>query len=374
MNREELPGLYIHVPFCRSKCLYCDFYSVASRAAVPEWLHAVQSEILSYKDRFSCFDSLFLGGGTPAILSEQQLGKLFECLRKHFTFSPGSEITMEANPDGLTRDKLKTVRELGINRISLGVQSLDDTDLKYLGRSHSSRQALDAVDTIRSCGFENISADLIYGLETQTLRGWKRTVDRILEFKPEHLSCYQLTLEKGTPLWKMKEAGKIHPIGEKLQSAFFIWTSRYLERNGYIHYEVSNFARGRKFMCRHNRKYWSHVPYLGLGPSAHSFHSGSRWWNVRSIGKYCKLLEEGKPPVEGSEVLTPEQLELETLDLGLRTSDGVDMHALGSGLKVEEALGKLQKMGLVKVKDGRIQPTRKGLLVADSLPLMFYGG
>ncbi len=374
MNSEELPGLYIHVPFCRSKCLYCDFYSVASRAAVPEWLHAVQSEILHYKDRFSRFDSLFLGGGTPAILEEKQLGELFECLHKHFTFAPESEMTMEANPDGLSREKLKAVWDLGINRISLGVQSLDDTDLKFLGRSHNSGQALEALDTIRSCGFENISADLIYGLETQTLGGWKRKVDRILEFKPEHLSCYQLTLEKGTPLWKMKEAGRIRPIGEKLQSAFFIWTSRYLERNGYIHYEVSNFARGRKFMCRHNRKYWSHVPYLGLGPSAHSFHSGSRWWNVRSIGKYCKLLEEGKPPVEGSEVLTPEQLELETLDLGLRTSDGVDMHALGSGLKVEEALGKLQKMGLAKLKDGRIQPTRKGFLVADGLPLMFYGG
>ena len=364
------PGLYIHIPFCRSKCLYCDFYSVASRAAIPAWLQAVKSEVLLYRDRFHDFDSLYLGGGTPTVLGESELAELLECIHKHFAFSPGSEMTIEANPDGLSKDKLKAIGDLGVNRISLGVQSLDDRDLKYLGRGHSSKQALIALDTIRSCGFADVSVDLMYGLETQSLQGWRKTLDQILEFRPEHISCYQMTLETGTPLWKMKAAGRVRSIGEKLESAFFIWTSRYLERHGYQHYEISNFARGREFMCRHNRKYWSHIPYLGLGPSAHSFHAGNRWWNVKSIKKYCQLLAEGKAPVEASEVLSEEQLELETLDLGLRTSDGVDLHALGAGLRMDEALAKLQESGLVKVTNGRIQPTRKGFLVADSLPLM----
>jgi len=370
MNKEKQPGLYIHIPFCRSKCLYCDFYSVASRAAIPAWLKAVQREVLLYKDRFHDFDSLYLGGGTPTILGERELAGLLECLHKHFTFCPESEMTIEANPDGLSRDKLKVIGSLGINRISLGVQSFDDRDLKYLGRSHDSRQALKSLDMVRSCGFADLGADLMYGLETQSIQGWRRTLEKILEFRPEHISCYQMTFEKGAPLWKMKAAGLVRSIGEQLESAFFIWTSRYLEKHAYQHYEISNFARSPEFMCRHNRKYWSHIPYLGLGPSAHSFQAGSRWWNVRSIRKYCRLLAEGKAPVEGAEVLSEEQLDLETLDLGLRTSAGVDLHALGDRLIMDEALAELQKSGLVKVTNGRIQPSLKGFLVADSLPLM----
>ncbi|MEM5790383.1 MAG: radical SAM family heme chaperone HemW, partial [Syntrophobacteraceae bacterium] len=270
MSNGRHPGLYIHVPFCRSKCLYCDFYSVASSEAIPAWLQAVKREALIYRDRFQHFDSLFLGGGTPTILEERDLAGLLEWLQKHFTFSNDSEVTIEANPDGLSLRKLKAMAGMGINRISVGVQSLDDPDLKYLGRSHDSKQAQEALAMVRASGIPNLSVDLIYGLETQSLRGFKRTVDRVLEFEPEHISCYQLTFERGTPFWKRMEAGRVRAIGEKLETAFFIWTSRYFARKGYDHYEVSNFARGREFMCRHNLKYWSHTPYLGLGPSAHS--------------------------------------------------------------------------------------------------------
>ncbi len=404
------PGLYIHVPFCRSKCLYCDFYSVASSATIPAWLEAVQREMRLYGENeersggsgaksgvkvegyaekhgeksgenaeilrnfdsfnFDNFDSLYLGGGTPTVLAERDLAALMDSAHKHFTFLPDAEITIEANPDGLSAGKLKTIRDLGINRISLGIQSLSDADLKYLGRTHSSKQALDALDLIRFSGFSNMSVDLIYGLETQTIPGWKKTLDQILEFRPEHLSCYQLTFEPGTPLGKMKAAGKVNSIGEKLESAYFIYTSRYLEREGYLHYEISNFARSFDLKSRHNQKYWTHTPYLGLGPSAHSFHSGSRWWNLKSVRKYCRLLAEGKPPIESSEILTEEQLDLESLYLGLRTSAGVDLNELGGGLRVGNAFAELQRTGLVKISNGRILPTRKGFLVADSLPLM----
>jgi oxygen-independent coproporphyrinogen-3 oxidase len=372
MNNEEHAGLYLHIPFCRSKCRYCDFYSVASSAAIPAWLQAVQREALLYKERFHCFDSLYLGGGTPTILDDRELAALVGILLAHFTFCPGSEMTIEANPDDLTRDKVKVIGDLGINRISLGVQSLDEGELKYLGRSHSSGQALKALDMIRSCGFADVSVDLMYGLEAQSMQGWKRTLNKILEFRPEHISCYQLTLEKGAPLWKMKAAGRSGSIGAKLETAFFIWTSRYLEKHGYLHYEISNFAASPESMCRHNRKYWRHIPYLGLGPSAHSFHAGSRWWNVKSIKKYCELLAVGKTPVEATEALSEEQLDLESLALGLRTSDGISLHAPGGGLRSNKALGEMQKSGLIKVSNGKIQPSRKGFLVADSLPLMFY--
>lgn len=371
MNKSDDPGLYIHVPFCRSKCLYCDFYSVVSQAAIPDWLKAVRREICTYSGKFQAFDSLYLGGGTPSILDERELAELMECVHKYFAFRPGSEMTIEANPDGLHTEKLKTILALGVNRISLGVQSLDDADLKYLGRRHNAKQALTALDMVRSRGFAEVGVDLIYGLETQSLQGWKRTVDRVLEFRPEHISCYQLTFETGSPLGKMKAAGRVRPIGEKLESAFFIWTSRYLGKHGYHHYEISNFAKNRESMCRHNRKYWDHTPYLGLGPSAHSFQAGRRWWNVKSVEKYCQLLEQGRPPVESFEVLSEEQLDLELLFLGLRTSDGADLRAPGGGLREGKVLAELQRAGLVKVRDGRMQPTRKGFLVADGIPLMF---
>lgn len=373
MNSGELPGLYVHVPFCRSKCLYCDFYSVASPAAVPEWLGAVQAEARLYEGRFRAFDSLFLGGGTPSLLEARDLAALFETLRTHFTLAPDSEITVEANPDSLTGEKLDALRDLGVNRLSLGVQSLDDRDLGYLGRAHDARQALDAMERIRSSGFEALSVDLMFGLETQTLRSFRATVDRVLEFKPEHLSCYQLTIAEGTPFWKRREAGRIHPVGEKMQRAFFTWTSRYLEKQGYTHYEVSNFARGPENRCRHNLKYWRHVPYLGLGPSAHSFDGGSRWWNVASVRKYCGLLAEGKSPVEESETLTEEQFQLEALDLGFRTRDGVALEAIRNCADREKTLAALQESGLVTVAEGRVRPTLKGFLVADSLPLNFCG-
>ncbi|MGC8490322.1 MAG: coproporphyrinogen-III oxidase family protein [Syntrophobacteraceae bacterium] len=431
MNNGELPGLYLHIPFCRSKCFYCDFYSVASRSEIPAWLEAVRTEMALYREEFPAFDSLYLGGGTPSVLSEHDLASLFESIFKNFVFAPGSEMTMEANPESLSPSKLKTVKDFGVNRVSLGVQSLDDRDLEYLGRAHRAARAFEAVEMCRAAGFSNLSVDLIYGLETQTFASWKKTLDRVLELRPEHISCYQLTFEKGAALWKMRESGRVHSIGEKFEAAFFVWTSRYLERHGYFHYEVSNFSADRQLpnlpkspfgkgglgvepaggfpgpnplMCRHNRKYWRHVPYLGLGPSAHSFDSGQpipgyiaaaydghdpaaakgsgasrpgdlaavahrRRWNVRSVREYCRLLKEGKAPVEGMEILSREQFDLETVDLALRTREGLELNVLKGFSQRERVLAQWQKSGLVKVIDGRVQPTRKGFLVADSMAL-----
>lgn len=371
MNSGEPAGLYLHVPFCRSKCHYCDFYSVASRAAVPAWLQAIKREVRQYREAWPVFDSLYLGGGTPTILGEAELAALMACLHRDFTFHPDSEMTIEANPDDLSRPTLQTLRELGLNRISLGVQSLDDRDLAYLGRKHSADQALRALELIHSVGWPQVGVDLMYGIEGQTLAAWKRTLDRVLSFRPEHLSCYQLTLAPGTPLGKRQADGRVRAIGERWEAAFFIFTSRYLERYGYRHYEISNFARSRETMCRHNRKYWRHVPYLGLGPSAHSFRAGRRWWNVRSITRYCQLLAAGQAPVEASETLTHEQLSLEALALGFRTSRGVALALAGNRPGGSRTIAMLQQSRLATVHHDRLQPTRRGFLVADSLPLMF---
>ncbi len=371
MNSGEPAGLYLHVPFCRSKCHYCDFYSVASRAAVPAWLQAIKREVRQYREAWPVFDSLYLGGGTPTILGEAELATLMTCLRRDFTFHPNSEMTIEANPDDLSRPTLQTLRELGLNRISLGVQSLDDRDLAYLGRKHSADQALRALELIPSVGWPQVGVDLMYGIEGQTLAAWKRTLDRVLSFRPEHLSCYQLTLAPGTPLGKRQADGRVRAIGERWEAAFFIFTSRYLERYGYRHYEISNFARNRETMCRHNRKYWHHVPYLGLGPSAHSFRAGRRWWNVRSITRYCQLLAAGQAPVEASETLTHEQLSLEALAIGFRTSRGVALALAGNRPGGSRTIAMLQQSRLATVHHDRLQPTRRGFLVADSLPLMF---
>jgi len=377
MNKigEELPGLYVHVPFCRTKCPYCDFYSVTTPGLVEAWLQAARKEAHLYRESFPAFDTLYLGGGTPSLLSAGELTKLMSCLRAQFTFLSNTEITIEVNPDDVTGEKTALYRDLGINRISVGVQSFNEKELLYLRRRHTARQAETALDLIRSSGFRNVGIDLMYGLDTHhdsaSSCSWDRTLRRAVAFQPEHLSCYQLTLEEDTPFGKMKAEGKLKPVGEERERALFLQTSQFLEEEGYLHYEISNFAKSPGFTSRHNSKYWRHVPYLGLGPSAHSFRDGARWWNPRSIEKYCRSLAQGNTPVAESEILTADQLRLEALYLGLRTKQGVSLETLGSSSRKDSVLKELRKSRLVTLHDGIVTPTMEGFLVADSLPLLF---
>jgi oxygen-independent coproporphyrinogen III oxidase len=366
-GNKRFSGLYIHVPFCRSKCPYCDFYSHTDLSLIIAWVKALENEIGIYKDQFLGFDTFYLGGGSPSVLSEEQMDSLFELLFNQFRFEQGSEITIEVNPNDLNPNKLKELLALGINRISLGVQSFDEQELILLGRRHTAEEAVSALKWIRETGFTNIGIDLIYGLPGQSGGQWISSLEKALTFRPEHLSCYQLTISKGTRFWGLKEKGDIQPISEKEEEAFFLATSNFLKDHGYIHYEVSNFAREENYFSRHNHKYWQRVPYLGLGPSAHSFQGNRRWWNVRSVRQYCRILDGGKMPVEDQEELTPEQVQLETISLGLRTRAGVDLDELG-GIDSEKIQG-LVDLGLVAVEDKRLVPTQKGLLLADRLPL-----
>ena len=367
------PGLYVHVPFCRSKCPYCGFYSVPSRTPIPIWFEGIRTESLFYKGRFGWFDSLYLGGGTPTFLHETTLTGLIDHLLSRFDFSTDTEFTIEANPCDLTEEKVRCLKACGCNRVNVGIQSFDDRELSFLGRSHTAGDAKKALTRLRRFRFDNVSVDLIYGLPGQTLKGWVDTLNDTLSFEPEHISCYQLTLEEKTVFGRLRERGGFCPLDEETERTLFLTTSRFLTERGYVHYEISNFARDEAHCSRHNQKYWDHVPYLGLGPSAHSFDGKKRWWNTRSIRAYGAQLERGGPPIEGRETLTDEQLRLEAVALGLRTRKGVDLRLLSAASPSGGVLSRMEREGFVRRLNGRILPTEKGYLVADQLPLYLSG-
>ena len=376
INSEKIPGLYIHIPFCLSKCHYCDFYSLTSISAVPDFLDALFKEMTMYRSRFNLFDTVYIGGGTPSLLSPQQLENILVRIWGNFDLISDSEITVETNPADLNRSYLESIREIGINRINIGVQSFDQKVLNFLGRRHSLMQALSAVEASRKAGFHNIGLDLIYGVPGQSIDSWLDTLKQAVAFSPEHLSCYQLTLEPKTPLGKRYQAGEFSIPGEELQYEFFMKTSQFLEGAGYIHYEVSNFARGTELASRHNQKYWDHSPYLGLGPAAHSFQDNQRWWNHRCLDQYLAAINAGNLPIEETETLTMEQLHLEALYFGLRTKKGIFLQDFKNRYHYDfftekkKILVKLEEEGFITIQDGHLYPTQTGLAVADRLSLI----
>jgi oxygen-independent coproporphyrinogen-3 oxidase len=264
---EKIPGLYIHVPFCISKCGYCDFYSETALDLKPLLLDALPKEMRLYQGEFGLFDSLYLGGGTPSILSSMELETILGAVHRFFHISPGSELTLETNPANPDLDYLRSIRSMGFNRLNIGVQSFDDSILTFLGRRHTAQEARAAVCKGRRAGFANIGLDLIYGVPGQSLDRWRDTLGEALTFEPEHLSCYQLTLPKGTTLGKKLLEGSLALPDDEASLKFFLVTAELLDAAGYVHYEVSNYARGMSLASRHNRKYWDHSPYLGLAPA-----------------------------------------------------------------------------------------------------------
>jgi oxygen-independent coproporphyrinogen-3 oxidase len=329
-----------------------------------------------YRNRFNPFDTVYIGGGTPSLLSPQQLESILISVQKNFDLISTPEITVETNPADLDQSSLELIREIGINRINIGVQSFDEKILNFLGRRHSVKQAISAVEASRKAGFRNIGLDLIYGVPAQNIDSWLDTLKQAVAFSPEHISCYQLTLESKTPLGIRYKGGEFSLPGEELQYEFFMKTSEFLEDAGYIHYEVSNFALGTEYSSRHNQKYWDHSPYLGLGPSAHSFQGNRRWWNHHSLDRYLAAINAGNLPIEETEILTMEQLRLEALYLGLRTKKGVCLQDFENRYHYDlltvkkEILDKLEEEGFISIQDGHLYPNQTGLAVADSLSLI----
>ena len=371
MMNDDPPGLYLHIPFCVTRCLYCDFYSDTRISMAGRLLGCLAKEDAPRGMEFSAFDTVYIGGGTPSAMSAGSIANLMERVGDRFETAPGAEVTIEVNPDDVTAGKLAEYRGAGINRISVGIQSFDDGELQFLGRRHDARSAMNAVRAIREAGMDNLGIDLIFGFAGHTIQSWRSTLETALSLGPEHISCYQMTIEGTTPMGSMLASGAIPEPDEKLQRELFLLASAALTDHGYIHYEISNYARGEGEMSRHNGKYWAHVPYLGLGPSAHSFAGNERWWNLPSIEGYCGGVEEGEGPPRGSERLTARQLDLETLYLGLRTARGLPLEFLRRFPAWEIALERLENDSFLSVEGGRVVPTTKGFLFADSLPSFF---
>jgi len=375
MQREKA-GLYIHIPFCLRKCGYCSFYSIKSVNLIPEYITALKKEIRYYRKIFSSFDTIYIGGGTPSLLSIGQIETIFKTINKYHKIESHAEITIEVNPGDVSLKYLQTLRSLGINRLNIGIQSFDDDTLRFLGRRHNSTDAIASINDSRQAGFDNIGIDLIYGIHGQKISLWNNTLQKALSYVPEHISCYQLSLETGTPLYKEYALQDIKLPAEKEQLKFFLATAEELGKSGYIHYEVSNFARKDKFKSRHNQKYWQHVPYLGLGPAAHSFLGNRRWWNTSAVKTYLKEIAKGKMPLENTETLSAEQPQLEALFLGLRTKAGLDLKRYKTKYGVDlledkkAIIDALIKNKFVELEDCFLSPTRAGMAVADSLALI----
>lgn len=368
-------GLYIHVPFCIRKCLYCDFTSYpVSGTAVSDYLGSLVKEINLYGaalgDEGKSISSLFFGGGTPTCLPAGALKMILDELRYSFSLMEGCEITVEANPGTVDAAGLETLLKAGVNRLSLGVQSFNDSLLGVLGRIHSSAQALEAVRLARAAGFANLNLDFIFGIPGQTISDWQETLAQAAALGPEHIAAYGLQLEEGTPLAQAVGRGEICACSEDLELMMYRHAVKYLETSGYKQYEISNFSRpGRE--CVHNLVYWLNNPYLGLGPAAHSFINGERFSNVTALDRYSERLSGGEFPVEARERLTVDDEMAETMFLGLRLTAGVDLNLFHRrfGRRAEDVYRReiegLLKNGLVEINNCFLRLSDKGLPLAN---------
>lgn len=376
---NEHAGLYIHIPFCQQKCEYCDFYSITRLEQVEEFVEALLAEIALRAAEFreQVFQTVFFGGGTPSLLSAEQLERIWRALQAHFRIDPGGEFSIESNPGTLTREKLTHFRALGFNRLSMGVQSFNPAELRFLGRIHSVEEVRENFRNAREAGFRNINLDLMTAFPGLTPESFRYSLEEALALSPEHLSCYTLIFEPGTVFYKKMQSGELNPLGEDEEAAYYELAQEILEARGYCQYEVSNFARGRERVCRHNLVYWEHRPYLGLGPSAHSFYRNVRWGNKRSLTIYIKSLQKGQLPLDFREELSPEQLMFEYTFLSLRLREGLDTGAFRQrfGLdfreKYRSAIHKLAENELVEWSDRHLRLSAKGWLVADTVASYF---
>lgn len=367
-------GLYIHVPFCTSVCPYCDFaVTIAGDDRRAAYLDALDREIVNAGDHGLRFDTVYLGGGTPSSLEPEQLGRILSAVTSRLDVALGAVRHLEINPEDVDAATAAAWRDLGFDFVSLGVQSFDDVALGFLGRKHRAADASRAAETLRDAGFPTVSVDLIFGLPGQTVEGWRRELETVLSLGVHHVSCYQLTVHDGTIFGRRRGRGELPELDEDEQAELYLLTHEVLGAAGWEGYEVSNFASGPTHRSVHNRKYWNHTPYLGLGPSAHSFKDRRRWWNQRKVRLWTGALDDNRSPVEGFEDLTDDELYFEAVMLGLRTADGVDVEDLRRrfGAKIatidQSAVGRLATSGHLRLEGSRIRSTPKGMAIAEGL-------
>ena len=368
-----MAGLYIHVPFCTKRCLYCDFFSNTDMGYKAPYLQALTKEMAlraSYL-RGEPIETIYFGGGTPSQLAADDFKPIFEAIHRHFSVASDAEITLEANPDDLTPSYIYSLRSLPFNRLSMGIQSFHDDDLRLLNRRHTASQAIEAVDRCQQAGLTNLSIDLIYGLPRQTAEAWEDNVAKALALQVPHLSAYHLTYEEGTALYRLMEQGSVKPIDEELSLRLFEILMDRLAEAGYAHYEISNFAKPG-YYARHNSSYWTGKSYLGLGPSAHSYNGEERSWNAASLPIYIKGIAEGHPALEKEELDLPTRYN-DYVITRLRTEWGISLDELASQFGqrwqaycLQQARPAMERKWLEQ-KEGTLRLTREGIFVSDGI-------
>lgn len=363
-----MAGIYVHVPFCKSRCIYCGFYSTTALASIPRYVDRVIEELQSR----SCYlqgapvDTIYFGGGTPSVLDVKDLGRILDAIYNIYNVRARAEVTVEGNPDDMQKGRLLAMRAMGVNRLSMGVQSFDDDRLRFLCRRHTAIQAMNAVRMAQACGFDNVSIDLMFGFPDQTLEGWSADVARALSLGVQHLSAYSLMYEEGTALDRMREDGRIKEVDEEIERAMFEHLIDAAKAAGFCHYEISNFCLPG-MQSRHNSSYWHGAPYLGVGAGAHSYDGRNRCYNVDSLQAYL----DGEPVVV--EMLTEVERYDEYVFTALRTAEGVEkddlMRAFGAE-KYAQFVLTAQKhllLGTMEDMNGRIKLTRAGVFVSNDI-------
>ena len=382
-----MSGLYLHIPFCSRRCVYCDFYSTTRTDLMPRYAGCLVREMgLRRGEVQGPLHTLYIGGGTPSLLPPALVGKLLDAAQACFGIRPDAEVTLEGNPDDLTLPLLRDLRGAGINRLSIGVQSFSNATLSFLRRRHTARQACEAVENARRAGFDNLSIDLIYGLPGESLEQWRANLDAALALEPEHISAYLLSYEEGTPLETLRRRGRVQEAGEDFALACYRLLAAALRSAGYEHYEISNFAR-KGCRSRHNSSYWKGIPYLGCGPSAHSYDGRNRQWNTPNLELYLREVGRCASPEDFMEAAWIEKEQLSTAEryndlvvTALRTCEGIDLsslrHSFGGSFAaycLRNASPHLQKGSLEILpvssafSEGRLRLTRKGLFLSDGI-------
>lgn len=365
-----MAGIYIHIPFCKSRCIYCGFYSTTLLDLRKKYINAVCREMELRKNYIrEPFSTIYLGGGTPSLLDEAELTKLFLYINNVYDVDRNAEITMECNPDDITPKFTNMLSHLPINRVSMGAQTFADSRLRLLHRRHNSDEVKHAVKLLREAGIKNISIDLMFGFPDESLSQWKEDISAALALNVEHISAYSLMYEEDTPLWKMLDTGKVKEIDEELSLTMFKELVCQLTDAGYEHYEISNFARPG-YRSRHNSSYWHQVPYIGLGAAAHSFDLNSRQWNVADLKLYIEEINNGIIPMEREE-LDNDTTFNDIITTALRTSDGIDLNAMETRLgkryrnTLISAAGKHIEQGLLEIRHDRLRLTSEGIFISD---------
>lgn len=374
-----MAGIYIHIPFCKKRCIYCDFYSSTDNRLVDKYIDALCIELESRLHEIdkNNITTIYIGGGTPSQLSATQLGEIINFIKSKIDFSLIEEFTIEVNPDDVTYDYIKECISLGINRVSMGIQSFVDEELKIINRRHDSSQAIKAIETIKSAGISNISIDLIYGLPLQTIESWIYSIQKAIEMNVPHISCYNLSYEEGTALYRMREKGEIKECDEDSCIEMYDILVKMLADTDFEHYEISNFAK-RGYYSRHNSNYWNLTPYLGLGASAHSFDGSIRRYNPSSIQKYTSNISESSIAYEEEQETLYEQFN-EYIMINLRTMWGVNTQKVKTifGEELRNHLIKYSRRfietGDLKEKENTIVLSEKGIMLSDYIirTLMF---